>query len=90
MVVVSPTYFGVSAEISKISCICHHHGIPLIVDEAHGAHFSLSSNLPKSAAAQVPKDEAIYLSLQLAKNDMVTHSALRIFLVTRIKNYSKN
>lgn len=34
----SPTYDGVLSDIAAISALCHDHGVPLIVDEAHGAH----------------------------------------------------
>lgn len=37
--IVSPTYDGVVSDVSKIADIVHRKGIPLIVDEAHGAHF---------------------------------------------------
>ncbi len=37
-VIVSPTYEGVISDIKSISEICHKKNIPLIVDEAHGAH----------------------------------------------------
>ena len=35
---VSPTYEGVVSDIKRIAEVVHEHGIPLIVDEAHGAH----------------------------------------------------
>ena len=38
VVITSPTYEGVISDIRSIAGICHSHGIPLIVDEAHGAH----------------------------------------------------
>ncbi len=40
-VIVSPTYEGVVSDIKAIAEICHKKNIPLIVDEAHGAHLSL-------------------------------------------------
>lgn len=39
---VSPTYEGRIAEIKEIARIVHKRGIPLIVDEAHGAHLGLA------------------------------------------------
>lgn len=45
----SPTYEGIVSPVSKIADIAHDYGIPLIVDEAHGAHFSLDEDLPESA-----------------------------------------
>ncbi|XP_009761573.1 uncharacterized protein LOC142172897 isoform X1 [Nicotiana tabacum] len=50
--VTSPTYNGVCSNLSEISQICHSHGIPLIVDEAHGAHFKFHPNMPKTALSQ--------------------------------------
>ena len=47
--VVSPTYDGVVSDIKRISQICHGFGIPLIVDEAHGAHFPYGELFPVSA-----------------------------------------
>lgn len=41
VLVVSPTYEGIVSNIEEISRIVHKRGIPLIVDEAHGAHFSV-------------------------------------------------
>ncbi len=36
--VTSPTYEGVVSDIAAIAGVCHAHGVPLLVDEAHGAH----------------------------------------------------
>lgn len=41
VVLTSPTYEGVVSDIGAIAKICHAHGVPLVVDEAHGAHFGL-------------------------------------------------
>ncbi len=38
VLIVSPTYEGRIAEVGEIARIVHGYGIPLIVDEAHGAH----------------------------------------------------
>jgi lysine decarboxylase len=34
-----PTYYGLCRDLSEISAVCRRHGIPLLVDEAHGPHF---------------------------------------------------
>lgn len=89
VLVVSPTYFGVVADVAGGVCggrapqvcelsrgwatarcatphshdilafpathppglaaVCHAHGVPLLVDEAHGAHLGLHPSLPPSA-----------------------------------------
>lgn len=50
--ITSPTYNGICSELQQISDICHSHGIPLIVDEAHGAHFKFHPEMPKTALEQ--------------------------------------
>ncbi|KAL5703117.1 hypothetical protein ACHQM5_028251 [Ranunculus cassubicifolius] len=50
--VTSPTYHGICSDLNKIAAVCHSHGIPLIVDEAHGAHFKFDQELPSSALEQ--------------------------------------
>ncbi|KAL4444950.1 hypothetical protein ABPG77_004000 [Micractinium sp. CCAP 211/92] len=47
--VVSPTYFGVVSDVAGLAAVCHAHGVPLLVDEAHGAHLGLHPELPPSA-----------------------------------------
>lgn len=51
VILTSPTYEGVVSDIRSISQICRRHGIPLIVDEAHGAHLGLTRGcgFPQSA-----------------------------------------
>lgn len=51
VVITSPTYEGIVSDIKGIAEIVHDRGGILIVDEAHGAHFSMYGNLPKSALA---------------------------------------
>jgi arginine decarboxylase len=51
VLVVSPTYHGVCSDVSAISEAAHAAGVPLIVDEAHGAHFAFHDALPTPAAA---------------------------------------
>uniref|UniRef100_A0AAU6W4Q5 Lysine/arginine decarboxylase n=1 Tax=Flueggea suffruticosa TaxID=283120 RepID=A0AAU6W4Q5_9ROSI len=50
--VTSPTYHGICSNLSEISQLCHSYGIPLIVDEAHGAHFGFHPQMPHSALQQ--------------------------------------
>lgn len=39
VILTSPTYEGVQSDIAAIAALCHARGIPLLVDEAHGAHY---------------------------------------------------
>lgn len=49
VLITSPTYDGVVSDIKKIAEIVHRKGIPLIVDEAHGAHFGFHPYFPESS-----------------------------------------
>lgn len=49
VLITSPTYDGVVSDVKSIAQVAHRHGIPLIVDEAHGAHFRFSEYFPESA-----------------------------------------
>jgi arginine/lysine/ornithine decarboxylase len=52
VLVVSPTYQGISADLATIAHLTHHHQIPLLVDEAHGPHFGFHPHLPLRALDQ--------------------------------------
>ncbi|KAL0315953.1 UNVERIFIED_CONTAM: Arginine decarboxylase [Sesamum radiatum] len=52
VLVISPSYHGICSDVNAISKLCHNNKIPLIVDEAHGAHFGFHPQLPISALAQ--------------------------------------
>ena len=45
----SPNYYGIAADVQAIAEICHAHGAVLLVDEAHGPHLGFSQALPPSA-----------------------------------------
>lgn len=49
LLITSPTYEGFVANIPEINKICKEDNITLIVDEAHGALYPFSQNLPESA-----------------------------------------
>lgn len=51
VVITSPTYDGVVSDVRKISEIVHQKSIPLIVDEAHGAHFPFSTHFPEDSVS---------------------------------------
>lgn len=51
VLIVSPTYDGIVSDVRRIADIVHAKGIPLIVDEAHGAHFSFGREFPCSAVS---------------------------------------
>jgi arginine decarboxylase len=49
--IVSPTYFGATADVRALVEVAHARGVILIVDEAWGAHFAFHDRLPETALA---------------------------------------
>lgn len=49
VVLTSPTYEGIISDVKQISETAHRFGIPVIVDEAHGAHLDLSEYFTNGA-----------------------------------------
>ncbi|MGE6631241.1 aminotransferase class I/II-fold pyridoxal phosphate-dependent enzyme [Bacillus sp. NPDC077027] len=49
LLVINPTYFGISADLKTIVDIAHSFDVPVLVDEAHGAHIHFHEKLPLSA-----------------------------------------
>lgn len=47
--IVSPTYFGACADVAAMAEVAHSRGVPLVVDEAWGAHLHFSPALPAAA-----------------------------------------
>jgi arginine decarboxylase len=49
VLIVYPTYDGVCGDLPAFVTLTHQYNIPLIIDEAHGAHFAFHPDLPTSA-----------------------------------------
>ncbi|MFE2726878.1 aminotransferase class I/II-fold pyridoxal phosphate-dependent enzyme [Kitasatospora sp. NPDC059327] len=49
--VVTPSYFGAVADVRALADTAHAAGVPLVVDEAWGAHFGFHPGLPRNALA---------------------------------------
>lgn len=45
----TPNYYGMHVHLAPYAEIAHRHQVPLLVDEAHGAHFGLHPGCPPSA-----------------------------------------
>ena len=50
--IVSPTYYGMAADVEGCAGVCHERDVPLVVDQAWGPHFGFHPDLPPSALAQ--------------------------------------
>ena len=46
--IVSPTYYGMAADVAGCAAVSHSAGVPLVVDCAWGAHFGFHAALPRS------------------------------------------
>ena len=90
VLIVSPTYEGRLADIEEIAEAVHEKGIPLIVDEAHGAHLSFMEE-SRSDAIRCGADIAIQsvhktlpaptqTSVLSVKGSLVNRDKLRRFL----------
>ena len=47
----NPTYYGICSDLAQITALAHEAGMRVLVDEAHGTHFSFGRGLPISAMA---------------------------------------
>lgn len=50
--IVSPSYFGATADIAGLARVAHSAGVPLVVDAAWGAHYGFHPLLPESPLHQ--------------------------------------
>ncbi|MDB5085997.1 MAG: arginine decarboxylase [Bacilli bacterium] len=49
VLLINPTYYGVTCDLPRIIELAHSKQIPVIVDEAHGVHLPFHPGLPMSA-----------------------------------------
>lgn len=53
IIITSPTYEGVISDIAQISALAHASNIPILVDEAHGAHMFLANKSAVQCGADI-------------------------------------
>ncbi|MGE7874615.1 aminotransferase class I/II-fold pyridoxal phosphate-dependent enzyme [Bacillus paramycoides] len=51
LILTHPNYYGMGIDLEESIAYAHAHKIPVLVDEAHGAHFCIGEPFPKSALA---------------------------------------
>ncbi|MFE4714582.1 aminotransferase class I/II-fold pyridoxal phosphate-dependent enzyme [Paenibacillus sp. NPDC056722] len=49
VLVTMPNYYGMGSDLAPLVQACHDSGVPLLVDEAHGAHYGQHPALPAGA-----------------------------------------
>lgn len=89
VVITSPTYEGVVSYVQAIAKVVHDKGIPLIVDEAHGAHFSMSGYFPKSAL-ECGADiviQSVHKTLPSLTQTALLHVCGELVDVSRVERY---
>ncbi|WP_078556438.1 aminotransferase class I/II-fold pyridoxal phosphate-dependent enzyme [Bacillus alkalicellulosilyticus] len=52
LVLTNPTYYGITTNLTEMISVAHSNGIPVLVDEAHGAHYGIEGPFPSSAISQ--------------------------------------
>ncbi|WP_052487686.1 hypothetical protein [Gordoniibacillus kamchatkensis] len=52
LLVTNPNYYGMASDLTELAALLHARGKPLLVDEAHGAHFGFLPELPPSALSR--------------------------------------
>ena len=50
--VVSPTYYGMAADVAALAGVAHAAGVPLVVDQSWAPHFGFNEQLPPTALSQ--------------------------------------
>ena len=59
VILTSPTYEGIISDIKKIVDIAHKYNVPVLVDEAHGAHLKFINKISKNEAINAKADVVI-------------------------------
>lgn len=88
-VITSPTYEGNVSDIKNIAAYLHEHNIPLIVDEAHGAHFKFSCEFPQTAVEQGADIviNSVHKTLPSLTQTAVMHINYGYVNVSKVKRY---
>lgn len=89
VILTSPTYEGNVSDIKSIAEYLHQYNIPLIVDEAHGAHFNFSESFPQSAVkcgADIVIN-SVHKTLPSLTQTAIMHINYGIVDVERIRRY---
>jgi lysine decarboxylase len=74
VVLVSPSYQGLAAELPALVALAHQQGLPVLLDEAHGAHLGLDPRLPPSGLASGA--DLVVQSLQKAAGGLAQSAVL--------------
>lgn len=89
VMIVSPTYDGIVSDVAEIAKAAHEKGLPLIVDEAHGAHFGFHPYFPENANAKGADIviHSLHKTLPAPTQTALIHLNGSLVDRTRVKNY---
>jgi len=86
VLLMNPTYYGATSNMSEIVRLAHSRGMVVLVDEAHGTHFGFHEDLPISAMDAGADMSAVSIhktggsltqsSMLLVKNGIVDHGTV--------------
>lgn len=85
IVITSPTYEGIISDVSSIVAIAHSFDIPVIIDEAHGAHLGVSRLIDQVNNAPDAKADIVIKSLH---KTLQCPTQTAILLTYRFDDYS--
>ena len=87
VVLTSPTYEGVVSPVRDIGAVTGRHGVPLIVDEAHGAHFNWHPFFPPTAFEEGADlvVESLHKTLPALTQTGVLHARFRLVSRERLE-----
>ena len=74
VVLVSPSYQGLVGDLAGLIAVAQQRGLPVLVDEAHGAHLGLDPRLPAGALASGA--DLVVQSLQKAAGGLAQSAVL--------------
>ncbi len=78
--VTSPNYYGGVCDLPALAEICHRHRLPLLVDNAHGAHFAICDALHPMAAGADLCCDSLHKTLPVLTGGAMLHSRLPLSL----------
>lgn len=90
LIITSPTYYGVLTEqLAHLIHLAHEAQIPVLVDEAHGAHFMASEHFPASAL-QLGADivvQSAHKTLNAMTMASFLHIRSNLISISRVQKY---
>ena len=83
----NPNYYGISADLSEYVTLVHNYHMPLLVDEAHGAHYGIAPYAPPSAlkAGADAVVQSMHKTLPAFTMGAVLHTQGQYILKTRLQ-----